>query len=208
MRSADLKMGETAPEQIRQALAELEQAFVRELAKANAPEDLEQLRIKYLGRKSVLAASLKHLGRLPPDQRAAFGKTLNSLKTTFESHVEEKQHQLRERPALAPVDVTLPGVSLPVGRLHPITQTLEAIVSCFVPMGFEVIEGPELEYEWHNFDALNIPKDHPSREAFDTFFVDLPAPSTARQAGWLLRKPRPVTLKALPRSWAGALRIS
>ena len=168
------------------SLSELERAFARALADANTAEALEQLRVAYLGRKSPLASYLKQLGTLPSDQRAALGKELNVLKAAIERQLAEAHRQWLERPAEPPVDVTLPGAPLSVGRLHLITQTIDAIVNCFVPMGFDVVEGPELEYEANNFDALNIPADHPSREAFDTFFIDAPSPEP-RQGKLLLR---------------------
>lgn len=173
-------------QQMQHVLSELEQEFAQTFAEARTSEAVEQLRVKYLGRKSALASSLKQLGTLPAEQRAKLGKALNALKAKIEDELTTKQRQLLERPVLAPVDVTLPGVPPPVGRLHLITQTIEAIVDGFVPMGFEVVEGPELEYEANNFDALNIPADHPSREAFDTFFVDAPSPEP-RKGKLLLR---------------------
>ncbi len=179
-------MSDPFSEELRQQIDQLDQEFELQLARANTAGEIELVRVKFLGRKSPLASSMKQLGVLPADQRAAFGKTLNTLKTTFEQKLSEKQHQLRERPSEPPTDVTLPGVAPPLGRLHPITQTMEAIVACFVPMGFEIIEGPELELEWNNFDALNIPSDHPSRESFDTFFVEAPSPEP-RKGKLLLR---------------------
>ena len=169
--------------QIQGSLGALRGAFARDVAEAKTPQALEQLRIKFLGRKSSLATYLKQLSSLSPDQRAVVGKELNLLKSELEQQLAEAQRQLQAQPALAHLDVTLPGIAPPVGRLHPVTQTFQAIVGCFVPMGFEIVEGPELEHEFYNFDALNIPSDHPSREAFDTFFVDLPALSAVPGTG-------------------------
>lgn len=166
-------------EQIRHSLTELGGTFAQELAQAGSRQALEQLRVKYLGRKSPLSVHLKRLGSLPAEERALLGKDLNILKVSFENRLAEAQQRFSERPAQPPVDVTLPGAPPPMGRLHPVTQTMQEIVACFVPMGFEVVEGPELDNEFNNFDALNIPRDHPSRENFDTFFID---PASGGQA--------------------------
>jgi phenylalanyl-tRNA synthetase alpha chain len=146
---------------------------------------LERLRVAYLGRKSALTQVLRSLGTLAPEQRGPVGTLANRLKVSVEAALAAAAPQLQARAAPA-LDVTLPGRAMPQGRLHPITQTIHAIVDCFVPLGFEIVDGPELEYEFYNFDALNIPHDHPSREAFDTFFVDAPA-SNAKLGRPLLR---------------------
>ncbi len=154
-------------------LERLRVAFETELASATSPDALEHVRVKFLGRKSELLAQFKRISEVPSEQRGAFGQALNTLKATFEQRLTETQRQLVQRPADSAVDLTLPGIPPVLGRLHPITRTIDAIVACFVPMGFEIVEGPEIELEWNNFDALNIPADHPSREAFDTFFLSL-----------------------------------
>jgi len=184
-------------QQVRLSLSELEQRFARELSEAKSPQDLEQLRIKCLGRKSLLASSIKTLGAFRAEERAILGKTLNTLKAQIESKLSEAKAKLLEQPALAPVDVTLPGVSPPVGRLHPITQTMAEIIACFAPMGFEVVEGPELELEFYNFDALNIPPDHPSRETFDTFFVEAPSPEPRKGKLLLRSHTSPVQIRVM-----------
>ena len=152
-------------------IAQSATAAIREAASAKA---LEEQRVAWLGRKSRLQECMKRIPTLPADQRGPFGKRLNEIKASVESELAARRDAIAAAPA-APLDVTLPGSAIPQGRLHPITQTLQAILELFIPMGFEVIEGPELEYEYYNFDALNIPRDHPSRENFDTFFVDLPS---------------------------------
>src|SRR3989338_7265638 len=143
---------------------------------AKSLDALEPLRVQYLGRKSRLAEVLKSLGQLPADQRGPVGKRANEAKAAIVQQLAERRQALGAGGARPALDVTLPGSPVAQGRLHPVTQTLAAIVNVFVPMGFDVVQGPELEYEANNFDALNIPRDHPSREAFDTFFVDAPSP--------------------------------
>ena len=189
-------MSDVVP-QTQQSLDDMWEAFETQLASANTAGGVELVRVKFLGRKSPLASQLKQLGTLPAEQRARLGKALNALKAKIEDELTTKQRQLLERPALAPVDVTLPGVPPSVGRLHLITRTIEAIVDGFVPMGFEVVEGPELEYEANNFDALNIPADHPSREAFDTFFVDAPSPEPRKGKLLLRSHTSPVQIRVM-----------
>ena len=141
---------------------------------ANAPDELEQLRVKWLGRKSRLAEIMKALPHLPSEERAAVGKQANQFKGAIDTQLVAPRHALAASAAAA-IDVTLSGSALVQGCLHPITQTIQAILAALLPLGFEIVDGPEIEFERYNFDALNIPQDHPSRESFDTFFLNLPA---------------------------------
>ena len=169
-------------------------------------EELERLRVKFLGRKSRLGDLMKSIPQLPREQRAGIGQRANVLKRELETQLAQRREALAATRLEPPPDVTLPGLAIPQGRLHPLTQTLHAILEAFVPMGFEIIEGPELEREYYNFDALNIPPDHPSRESFDTFFVDLPAPDV-QKGRWLLRShTSPVQIRVMERR-APPLRI-
>ncbi|MBI3323951.1 MAG: phenylalanine--tRNA ligase subunit alpha [Candidatus Omnitrophica bacterium] len=181
---------------MRQALDALRQAFDQETGVSVGREALEQIRIKYLGRKSPLSGYLRQLGALPGERRAEIGKSLNLLKAHIEARLAETQ-QTAAAPAGPSVDVTLPGLRPPLGRLHPISQMLRTILGCFVPMGFEVVEGPEVELEWNNFDALNIPADHPSRESFDTFFVDALSPEAAKGRCVLRSHTSPVQIRVM-----------
>ncbi len=167
-------------------------------AAAGSPEELEGVRIKFLGRKSRLSDILKQLPTLPADQRADVGKRANGLKRELEALLAERQTALRVRPAPS-LDIPLPGRAVPLGRLHPVTQTIRSILVLFVSMGFEVLEGPEMEFEYYNFDALNIPTDHPSRESFDTFFVDAPSPEPAKGRLLLRSHTSPVQIRAMER---------
>lgn len=167
------------------------------LSAAASAEALEQLRVKYLGRKSRLAEVMKSLARLAPEARAALGKQANQFKAAVEAELEARRQALAAAPPSEATDVTLPGRTLRQGRLHPITQTIQAILATLIPMGFEVVEGPELEFEHYNFDALNIPRDHPSREAFDTFFVDLPSPEPAKGRLLLRSHTSPVQVRVM-----------
>jgi len=178
---------------------ELERDFSAQLAQANTAGEIELVRVKFLGRKSPIAASLKQLSACPPEQRAEIGKRANALKTAFEAQLTAQRDAISGQPRQAALDVTLPGSAMPQGRLHPVTQTMDAILSCFTPMGFEIADGPELEFEYYNFDALNIPRDHPSRESFDTFFVDAPSPQPQKGRLLLRSHTSPVQIRVMER---------
>ena len=182
---------------------ELEQLLVQaseSVGQARSADELEQLRVKFLGRKSRLSEIMKALAALPSDQRAQVGKRANELKRALESQLFAQRQTLSGQ-ALphAALDVTLPGSAIAQGRLHPITKTIQSILSIFVPMGFEIIEGPEMEFEYYNFDALNIPREHPSRESFDTFFVDLPSPEPKKGRLLLRSHTSPVQIRVMER---------
>lgn len=137
---------------------------------------MEQARVEALGRKGTLAQISKEFGKLAPEERARVGKLLNSVKQDLESEYEKKgrwfeQAQLAERLANEWIDVTLPAPGLRPGSLHPITQLQDEIEDLFTSLGFAVLDGPEVETEEHNFDALNIPPTHPARDMQDTFWL-------------------------------------
>jgi phenylalanyl-tRNA synthetase alpha chain len=150
----------------------------REALRRVKDEDaLEKWRIEFLGRKSPLLAILKSVGDLAQDVRREAGRAANSLKEELEEAFRERQNELREAriqtvETLGRIDVTLPPRPLSEGRLHPVSQTVRDIVDAFVAQGFSVVEGPEVELDYYNFEALRIPKDHPARELMDTFYVD------------------------------------
>jgi phenylalanyl-tRNA synthetase alpha chain len=137
---------------------------------------LEALRVQVLGKKGELTAVLRSLGGRPPEQRRAIGEQANQVKELIESHITTRRTQLTEEQrshslAAERIDVTLPGLKRPLGSLHPLLQTLDEAIDIFTAMGFEVARGPDIEDDYHNFAALNIPADHPAREMQDTFFV-------------------------------------
>ncbi len=139
-------------------------------------KELEALRIRYLGKKGLIAGMYAAFRSLPVDRRPEAGRRVNDLKARLTALLEDRKTDLKrasegreEGPTL---DVTLPGVSLPRGRRHVLSQMMTEICGIFVGMGFVVQEGPEIETEFHNFTALNIPADHPSRDAFDTFYLE------------------------------------
>ncbi|MEK7369215.1 MAG: phenylalanine--tRNA ligase subunit alpha [Planctomycetota bacterium] len=146
-----------------------------ELSRIGSPDELEMLRVKYLGRKGILSELLAKIPSLPAEQRPEMGRLLNELKKDITSRYEGAKTALldMQRPkAVGHVqDVTLPGRRPPLGHKHPLIQTIEDIKDIFADMGFQVAFGPEVELEFYNFEALNIPLDHPSRDDFDTFYL-------------------------------------
>lgn len=157
-----------------QLLALKSQAPV-EFAAAGDLTALETVRVKYLGRQGSLPELTKQLGVVPPGQRAAMGKLANETKTGVLAAFEKRKGELEAAQAAAATatfDATLPGRRRPVGRLHPLTQTTERIVAIFQRLGFTIAEGPEIEDEWHCFDALNTPADHPARDLQDTLYLN------------------------------------
>ncbi len=160
------------------------EAYVAEIAAADTPEALEQIRIKLLGRNGAISAAMRGLGKLPPDQRRAAGARLNALRDRITVALEEAGDRLRravlaKRLASERADVTLPVLIGEPGRIHPISQTIDEIVAIFGEMGFVVAEGPHIEDDFHNFTALNIPPEHPARQEHDTFYLP-PRPDGSR----------------------------
>ena len=182
------------------AVEELEQLrseAISSIDQAHSSDELERLRVKFLGRKSRLTDILKSIPQLPADQRSTVGKHANQLKHTIESQLAARRELLAATPAGLTLDVSLPGSAVVQGRLHPITQTLHAILSALSPLGFEIVEGPEMEFEYYNFDALNIPSQHPSRDAFDTFYLDEPSPQPKKGALLLRSHTSPVQVRVM-----------
>ena len=157
-------------------MEDIRKAFADELSSSGTLAELQQLKVKYLGKKGVLTSRLKLLSTIPAEERPAYGKLINELKVFIESAVEEKESGLkrteRDRKfALEALDVTLPGKYAVPGRSHPLSRVLKEITDIFVSMGFDVEVGPEVELDYYNFEALNIPRDHPARDMQDTFYI-------------------------------------
>ncbi len=158
-------------------LDELKAQAVAELDAASTTDQLEAWRVAYLGRKGHLTQVLRGLGDLPPDQRRVTGAEANAIKSLLEGKLVERELALKgsesaRRIEEERVDVTAPGRPAALGRLHPTTQIVREICSAFVAMGFQVVDGPEVEWDYYNFEALNIPKGHPARDMWDTLWVD------------------------------------
>jgi phenylalanyl-tRNA synthetase alpha chain len=161
-------------------ISELEELLanaLQELELVSRDKELEAWRVRYLGRKSQLTTALRGLAGLPMEERKGVGGLANRIKTELENSYEQKIQMLREDQLTSAVgaeslDITLPGRILPLGRLHPITQTINEIHEIFISMGFQVMEAPEVEWNYYNFEALNIPHHHPARDSMATLWVD------------------------------------
>jgi phenylalanyl-tRNA synthetase alpha chain len=150
-------------------------ADLESVASGSAP--FEALKTKYLGKKGEIYGLMRGMGAMPADRRAGFGKRVNELRDLAESRFAElegraEEKAIEERLKTGSVDPTLPGLRAPLGHLHPLSQVREDTVDFFRGLGFEIAEAPEADHEWFNFEALNIPADHPSRDMHDTFYVD------------------------------------
>lgn len=145
-----------------------------ELQAVETAEQLEQFRIKYLGRKGQVTGMLSQIGKLPPEQKKQGGQLANKIKNEVTSAFEQKQASLgRSGKKTGPmIDVTLPGLPVQQGKSHIISQTISELLEIFGRMGFAIAYGPEVEDEWHNFIALNIPQEHPARDPMDNFYID------------------------------------
>lgn len=154
----------------------LKESFLNELESAKSLPDIKQLKIKYLGKKGLITSSLKNLSLIAPELRPEYGKAINDLKKIVVEEIEKKEaflksEEFRRLAFSKALDFTLPGKFIPFGREHPVNKILYEIITIFVSMGFEVEEGPEVETDYYNFEALNIPKDHPARDMQDTFYI-------------------------------------
>lgn len=148
-----------------------------ELKKAESQQALEELRIKYLGKKGALTAILKQMGKLSAEERPVIGQLANQVRASIENELtqraaEVKAAEQQRRLEAEKLDVTLPGKHREMGAKHPLSIGLDEIKEIFIGMGFEIVDGPEVETDYYNFEALNIPKDHPARDTQDTFYIN------------------------------------
>jgi phenylalanyl-tRNA synthetase alpha chain len=150
--------------------------FQARLASVRAENDLKAVHDEFLGRKSGrVTGLLKGVGALSPDARREFGALVNALKSEIETTLEERRTTIAaSRPPAGAVDVTLPGRALPLGRIHPLMRVRQEVEDIFTRMGYEILEGPEVEDDYHNFEALNMPPDHPARDMQDTLYLEAP----------------------------------
>lgn len=159
------------------SLDELEQAALQEVSSAIDTAALDNVRVRYLGKKGLLTLQLKQLGKLPAEDRPAAGQEINRIKQRLQEEINTRGDTLQATALDAQlagekIDVTLAGRGQSQGGLHPVTRTMRRIEQLFMPMGFTVEEGPEIEDDYHNFGALNIPDHHPARAMHDTFYFD------------------------------------
>jgi phenylalanyl-tRNA synthetase alpha chain len=158
-----------------EAIDEIQEAARLEIEQAQFAEALAQVRVKYLGRKGLITQILRGLGKLAPEVRRSMGKEANLAKDALEKALEQKELDLKKAARQAAgraIDVTLPGRRTPRGRVHPLNQIMAEVCDVFLHLGFEAVEGPEVELDWYNFEALNLPPDHPARDMQDTFYFN------------------------------------
>jgi len=156
---------------------ELKRTLLAEVEGAQTLDDLEQVRVSVLGKKGRLTQQMKQLGQLDPEERKRAGQALNAVKDAVQQAIETRKASLADAEMQARlererVDVTLPARPFDLGRIHPISRTIEEMIQIFGAMGFRVAEGPHVEDDFHNFTALNIPPEHPARQEHDTFYVE------------------------------------
>ena len=162
-----------------QKLTEINSIAIDEMRNLSDLKELEAWRVRYLGKKSELTQLLRGVASLSIDNRKVMGASANELRATLERQYSEKKDAIKERAfqdiemaAKGKKDVSLPGRPIPLGRLHPTTQMVRQICDIFTSLGFQSVEGPEVEWDYYNFEALNIPPDHPAHDMFDTFWID------------------------------------
>ena len=158
-------------------LKAIREHVIEELKSVQDSNALEQLRVRVLGKKGELTAILRGMGKVPAEERPAIGRIVNETREKLESAIDETAVALRAREKdfrlrREAIDVTLPGTERVAGSLHPMNIVLEDLLTIFTGMGFEAVEGPEIEYDRFNFELLNVPKNHPARDAQDTFYID------------------------------------
>ena len=162
---------------MQEQLTAIRNAAMAAMDAADTLAALEELRIQYLGKKGELTAVMKGMGSLSPEERPIVGQLANEVRSGIETALEEKKSALESAAADAKIaaetiDVTMPGRRSAKGKKHPLTTVLNELKDIFIGMGFTIAEGPEVELDYYNFEALNIPKDHPARDSQDTFYID------------------------------------
>jgi phenylalanyl-tRNA synthetase alpha chain len=162
---------------------DLQRDIERDIASIRSATDVRAVRDRYLSRKSgKISLALKELASKSPDERRTLGQALNGVKQYAEDELDKAERSLAARPAVDAIDVTLPGRPPLIGHRHPLTLLRESVEAIFLRMGFLIVEGPELEDDYHNFVALNMPAEHPARDMQDTLYLAAPVPTAGRPA--------------------------
>ncbi len=162
---------------MKEKLSQIKETAVAKLDNASDLKALDELRVEILGKKGELTQILKGMGSLSKEERPVIGQLANEVRSAIEAKLEEKKAELSrkaldEKLEAEKIDVTMPGKVTELGHKHPMTQVIDEIKNIFIGMGYEIAEGPEVESAYYNFEALNIPKDHPARDEQDTFYID------------------------------------
>ncbi len=161
---------------MKEQLEQLRAKAFSALEEASDLKALDELRVQFLGKKGEVSAILKQMGKLSAEERPVIGALANELRTDIENHIKQRVEQLKEEALQASleaetIDVTMPGKPVMRGHSHPLTKVLNEVTEIFLGLGFDSVSGPEVEYDYYNFEALNIPKDHPARDTQDTFYI-------------------------------------
>ncbi len=161
---------------MREKLEALQAEALAALAEANSQQALNEIRVKYMGKKGALTEVLRGMGALSPEERPVIGQLANEVRGAIEQVLEEKAAELERqeterRLAAEKIDVTLPGRKPAQGAVHPLNKVIREIEDIFLGMGYAIAEGPEVEQDYYNFEALNMPKDHPARDMQDSFYI-------------------------------------
>ncbi|MEF2243480.1 MULTISPECIES: phenylalanine--tRNA ligase subunit alpha [unclassified Paenibacillus] len=161
---------------MKERLEQLRSEALEQLNAVDNPQELNDLRVKYLGKKGALTEILRGMGGLSAEERPIIGGVANDVRTAIETIIDEKQEAFQQaetnhRLMAETIDVTLPGKQLPTGAIHPLNKVAQEIEDIFIGMGYTIAEGPEVETDYYNFEALNLPKDHPARDMQDSFYI-------------------------------------
>ncbi|RPF48644.1 phenylalanyl-tRNA synthetase alpha subunit [Hydrogenoanaerobacterium saccharovorans] len=162
---------------MKNALEQIRKNALEALQAAKDEKSMDEIRVKFLGKKGELTAILKQMGGLSAEERPVMGQLANEVRGFIEEHIETRTAELKAAAVAArlkaeTIDVTMPGKKHTLGKQHPLSLVLDEIKDIFMGMGFDVAQGPEVEYDYYNFEALNIPKDHPARDTQDTFYIN------------------------------------
>ncbi len=162
---------------VKQQLEQIRQSAEQSLKTIDSIAGLEEIRVKYLGKKGELTSVLRGMGQLSAEERPLIGQLANQVRSFIEEELDKtknklQQAELEKKLSNETLDVTVPGKKWPVGKTHPLTTVLDELKDIFIGMGFSIAEGPEVEYDYYNFEALNLPKNHPARDTQDTFYIN------------------------------------
>lgn len=162
---------------MQEELKKIKQKALAAMEETNSLEGLNEMKVKFLGKKGELTSILKEMGKLSAEERPVVGQLANEIRDDINKYLEEKSAYIKKQAlnaklALETIDVTLPGKALPEGTKHPLTLVMDDAKEIFTGLGFEVAEGPEVESDYYNFEALNLPKDHPARDMQDTYYIN------------------------------------
>ena len=162
---------------MQEELKKIKQKALAAMEETNSLEGLNEMKVKFLGKKGELTSILKEMGKLSAEERPVVGQLANEIRDDINKYLDEKSAYIKKQAlnaklALETIDVTLPGKALPEGTKHPLTLVMDDAKEIFTGLGFEVAEGPEVESDYYNFEALNLPKDHPARDMQDTYYIN------------------------------------